>query len=155
MQRLDQAQLTNALKVIEQPSQQRLPDAELTQLALLVRQMYERYPSQDLADSMEGYLWDLEQLSLKCSLPRVTEGLAKLRIKPGQNFMPRPDEVASEIERRRDEERVFKIMKAQDERRREEIAAFWAWAPFWMETTGNDEAELLRRFPSYRGTKPA
>jgi len=34
------------------------------------------------------------------------------------------------------------------------ITAFWQWADEWMKVTGNDEAELLDRFPTYRGTKP-
>jgi hypothetical protein len=41
------------------------------------------------------------------------------------------------------------------ERRRREIEEFWRWAPEWMEVTGGSEDELLRRFPSYRGTRPS
>jgi hypothetical protein len=35
-----------------------------------------------------------------------------------------------------------------------DIWEFWQTAAEWMQETGNDEAELLRRFPSYRGTRP-
>lgn len=41
----------------------------------------------------------------------------------------------------------------RERRRQKEIEDFWRWAPGWMEITGNSEEELLRLFPSYRGTK--
>jgi hypothetical protein len=116
--------------------------------------MHQRYPSQDLTDSLEGYLWDFEQLALKYSLPKVTAALAALRIRPGQSFFPRPDEVAGEIERQDDERgRAAELAKAE-RKRASDIEEFWKWAPEWMQVTGYDEAELLSRFPSYRGTKP-
>jgi hypothetical protein len=62
--------------------------------------------------------------------------------------------VATELERQRDARAVSLEREAQASRRRGQIAEFWAWAPGWMEITGNDEEELLKRFPSYRGTKP-
>jgi hypothetical protein len=39
--------------------------------------------------------------------------------------------------------------------RAREVQEFWRIAPDWMERTGNSEEELLKRFPSFRGTKPA
>lgn len=36
-----------------------------------------------------------------------------------------------------------------------EIFDFWLTAPEWMEITGYSEEEMLERFPSMRGTKPA
>ena len=42
----------------------------------------------------------------------------------------------------------------QAQRRLNDIAEFWKWAPEWMERTGYDEEELLKRFPSFKGTKP-
>jgi hypothetical protein len=62
--------------------------------------------------------------------------------------------VAGEIERQRLERQRTAEMARQKQVRTAEIEAFWKWAPEWMEITGNDEAELLKRFPSYRGTKP-
>jgi hypothetical protein len=44
------------------------------------------------------YQEDLEQLALKYSLRKVLKALRALRIKAGQSFFPRPDEVAQEIE---------------------------------------------------------
>ncbi|MFP5276956.1 MAG: hypothetical protein ACLGPM_07565 [Acidobacteriota bacterium] len=84
----------------------------------------------------------------------VVAALRELRIRPGQAFFPRPDEVAAEIERQAEARRREAEISRQSAARRQEIADFWAWAHDWMEDTGNDEAELLRRFPSYRGTKP-
>ncbi len=50
---------------------------------------------------MEEYLKDYEALALKHSLQRVKEAIAALRIDPNQQFLPRPDEVAAEIDRQR------------------------------------------------------
>lgn len=122
-------------------------------MALLVGQMAQRYPSQDLSDSLEGYLADFEQLAVMHTLPAVQEALAALRIRPGQSFFPRPDEVATEIEKQRDRQALEHAAEIQQQRRANEITAFWEWAPWWMEQTGNDEAELLRRFPSMKGTR--
>jgi hypothetical protein len=124
------------------------------ELAVLVEQSAKRYPNQDLTESMEGYLQDFEQLALKYSLPRFRDALAALRIKPGQGFFPRPDEVASEIEAGMDARRVALERERQARRRPTEIEEFWPWALEWMETTGNTEEELLRRYPSFQGTKP-
>ena len=101
MERVSLVQLNNALTTTGEPSQRRLPDAELTDLGLLMDQMQTRYPSQDQEGSIEGYLADFEQLALKYSLRSVRDALAELRIKPGQSFFPRPDEVAEEIESQR------------------------------------------------------
>ena len=54
-----------------------------------------------------------------------------------------------------DADRAARDKEIQSRRRKEEIAEFWRKAPEWMEMTGNDEAELLKRFPSFKGTKPA
>ena len=113
---------------LEQPAK-RLSDSDLAHLGLLVVQMVKRYPSQDLADSIEGYLFDFQQLALKYSLPQVEEALGVLRIKPGQSFFPRPDEVATEIERQRDSKALDrgvsdtqKHLSERDEWKREHLA---------------------------------
>lgn len=98
-------------------------------------------------------MWDFEQLALKYSLPMVRQALAALRIRPGQSFFPRPDEVAEEMEIQVAAALLQKGADRRAERRKTEIEEFWRWAPEWMERTGNSEDELLRRFPSYRGTK--
>jgi hypothetical protein len=69
---------------------------------VLLAQMVDRYPAQDLSDSIEGYLWDFEQLALQYSLNEVRAALAEYRITPGARFFPRPDEIASAIIERRD-----------------------------------------------------
>lgn len=154
MEQIDQASLMNVLTPTSAPLQRRLPDAESVELVVLLAQMADRYPAQDLKDSMEGYLWDFEQLALKYSLPKVQTALEALRIQPGQRFFPRPDEVAEKIEAQVDVERRQKEVQRQAQRRQREIEEFWRDAPGWMEITGNSEEELLNRFPSYRGTKP-
>ena len=146
--------LSSALTAISPPSHRQLNDADWMELAVLVEQTAKRYPNQDMTESMEGYLQDFEQVALKYSLPRFRDALAALRIKPGQGFFPRPDEVVAEIEARMDARRSVQDRERQARRRATEIEEFWRWAPGWMEFTGNTEEELLRRFPSFRGTKP-
>ena len=99
---MDEAQLQNVFSGTSEQLQRRLNDAELQCLAVLVGQMAQRYPSQDLEQSLEGYIADLEQLALKYSLRKVQSALAELRISPGQKFFPRPDEVATVIEEQRE-----------------------------------------------------
>ena len=155
MEQIGRVSLMNVLAPTSAPLQRRLPDAESVELGVLLAQMADRYPAQDLRDSMEGYLWDFEQLALKYSLPMVRAALAALRIRPGQRFFPRPDEVAEEIEAQVDAQRRHGEVQRQARRRQQEIEEFWRWAPEWMEMTGNSEEELLRRFPSFVGTKPS
>jgi hypothetical protein len=153
MEQIDQVSLMNALVPTNELSQRRLPDAESVELGILLAQMADRYPAQDLRDSMEGYLWDFERLALKYSLPMVQTALAELRIRPGQRFFPRPDEVAEEIEAQLAAAILRREAERRAERRKKEIEEFWRCASEWMEMTGNSEEELLRRFPSYKGTK--
>jgi hypothetical protein len=154
MERIGKVQLDSVLLITVMPSEKRLSDSDGQALTGLILQMADRYPSQDLTDSMEGYLWDFQQLAMRYSLPKVTEALAELRIRPGQSFFPRPDEVAGEIEYQRAKTQIILEREFQRRRRENEIAEFWEWAPEWMKMTGYDEEELLKRFPSYKGTKP-
>ena len=48
---------------------------------------------------MGEYLADFERLALKFSLQKVEDAIAALRIDPEQEFFPKPNEVADEIER--------------------------------------------------------
>jgi hypothetical protein len=148
MEQVDRVSLMNALVPTNEPLQRRLPDAESVELGVLLAQMADRYQTQDLRDSMEGYLWDFEQLALKYSLQMVRTALGALRIRPGQKFFPRPDEVAEEIEAQLVAATLRKEAERRAERRQKEIEDFWRWAPGWMEMTGNSEEELLGRFPS-------
>lgn len=154
MERIGEAQLTSALARTSAPLMKRLLDDEAHHLKELLEQMADRYPTQDLSDAMEGYLWDFERLALRYSMAEVREALAEWRITPGAAFFPRPDEIAGMIERGREVSKRAIEERDQAARRKREISEFWQWAPQWMEDTGNDEAELLRRFPGYRGTKP-
>lgn len=153
MERLNQVSLASVLQLTSEPSQKQLSASDGQTLMAMVGQMAQRYPSQDLEDSIEGYLWDFQQLALKYSLSKVMAAAAELRLKPGQIFFPRPDEVAGEIERQQDERNRAADTARQRQSRATDIAEFWQWAPEWMARTGNSEEELLRRFPSFRGTK--
>lgn len=130
-----------------------LSDAEFLELQTLVEQTARRYATQDVSESIEGYLQDFEQLCLRYSLPMFRAALAELRVRPSQKFFPRPDEVAAEIEVQLERVRYARETELRNEARRREIDDFWRFAPEWMAITGNDEQELFRRWPSYRGTK--
>lgn len=46
---------------------------------------------------------DYERLALKFSLQKVIDALYALRIEPEQKFFPKPDEIAAEISRKRED----------------------------------------------------
>lgn len=79
-------------------SERRLNSADGKILTLLLEQTAARYPHQDLAPAMQGYLHDFEKLALRYTLKRVMVALEELRIRPGQRFFPQPSEVAEVIE---------------------------------------------------------
>jgi hypothetical protein len=154
MDQVSLVQLNNALTLTVEPFQRRLNEADSEQLSYLLDQMACGYPNQDVSESAEMYRWGFEQLALRYSLLQVTEALASLRIKPRKSFFPTPEETAEEIESLINARRHAIRMKRQAERRETEITEFWEWAPTWIERTGNSEEELLKRFPSFKGTKP-
>jgi hypothetical protein len=151
------------LQITEQPSQRLLSASDGQTLTALILQMADRYPSQDLTDSLEGYLWDFQQLALRYSLPKVTAALAELRLRPGQSFFPRPDEVAGEIERQQDVRNRAADTARQAQRRADDIAWFWKIALERLEEYGEfryngatyrSVDEVSQAPGSYRGTKP-
>lgn len=158
MEHIGQVLLTNGLTETSQHLQRRLNDGESERLAVLIGQMAQRYPSQDLSDSMEGYLADFETLSLKYSLPKVQSALAELRVRPGQAFFPRPDEVASELERQADA-RAAVTARTRTQQLLEELdVAFWQWVDRRLsdeDTAGMTEQQFLDtiRKPGYMGRK--
>jgi hypothetical protein len=121
------------------------------ELSMLIDQTVKRYPNQDLAESMEGYLQDFEQVALRYSLPRFKEALAELRIKPGKGFFPRPDEVSAEIEA--GAETRFRQHAAEQRKweHMEEIESFWLWVAERMEEWGLSEREVLDGIKSVGG----
>jgi hypothetical protein len=121
---------------------------------MLLERAQRRWPSQEQEQTISEYLADYERLALKYSLRRVAAALERLRIKPEQKFFPAPSDVAGEIEGIMDAERYERGRQAQFERRKKEIEEFWQRASEMMELAEIDEEELLRRFLSYRGTKP-
>lgn len=127
MEQIDRESLVKVLAPINAPLERRLADAESVELGVLLAQMADRYPAQDLRDSMEGYMWDFEQLALKFSLAEVRTALAELRIRAGQKFFPRPDEVAEVIECRREEQIQARRRQREREQRLEMDRERWEW----------------------------
>ena len=97
-------------------------------------------------------------MSLNYSLPNVRAALAELRIKPGQSFFPRPDEVAAELERQADAESAVKAKKHSRRLLDEMEVTFWAWVDCRMgdeDTAGMTEQQFLAtiKTPGYTGRK--
>ena len=80
----------------------RLPKEELMYLGILLERTARRYPSQENEETIGEYLTDFEQLAVKYSLPKVEDAIAALRVNPEQEFFPKPNEVAREIQRQID-----------------------------------------------------
>jgi hypothetical protein len=154
MERVDRASLNNALITTGAPLQRRLPSEAFEALGALMEEMMRRWPAQDLESSMDVFTADMESLTMLYGIERVRSAVMALRISPDQKFYPRPDDVAREIEDAIERNRSALAAQRQAREWRVKVAEFWKWAPQWMEDTGNDEEELLRRHPSYRGTKP-
>src|SRR6266704_5422366 len=112
MEKLSLAQLNSALMTTSEQSRRRLTDEESLDLTMLVAETAKRYPSQDLTDSVGEIMQDLEQLALKYSPLKVRTAVEALRIKAGQAFFPRPDEVAEEIEYQR-ERAIFRSIETE------------------------------------------
>jgi hypothetical protein len=99
LEQVSQAQLENALTVQDESSPTSLSKEDSFRLLAVTDQLIRRYPSQDQETSIAAYFRDFEELAAKYSLAKVEKAIAALRIKPGQSFFPRPDEIAEEIER--------------------------------------------------------
>ena len=154
---LDRPPASNALSV--RGTECALSATELEQFDSLCDQMQAYYPHQEFADeTLRGFMFDLERLAVIHGVEPLKVALLNLRIRPGQKFFPHPSEVAGEIERANEATQEIEREKRRIERERSErnerIQKFWTWAAEYMQDNGIDEAELLNRFPTYRGTKP-
>jgi hypothetical protein len=103
LEKVTEAQLNSALTAPDASLPKSLSTEDSSILLAEMDLLIQRYPSQDQEYSIEVYHKDFEVLALKYSLPKVKKALEALRIKPGQNFFPKPDEVAEEIELRREQ----------------------------------------------------
>lgn len=81
---------------------------------------------------MEEYLADFEKLALKYSVLKIEQALDSLRIKAGQKFFPKPDEVAEEIELKR-EQGIYAADNAAAIHRREREQAEYARNAPWRQ----------------------
>jgi hypothetical protein len=85
----------------------------------------------------------------------VKETLAEWRIKPGASYFPRPDEIATEIERQREaRSRTATAQRSQRETAERE-AWFWKWVGERVAIEDKTEQEILDsvRTPGYTGRK--
>jgi len=101
MERVQRANLSSALRTIGGQLQRRLPNVELTALGALMDGMERRWPAQELADSMDAFMTDMEELARRHGLQYVQLAVMALRVSPEQKFFPRPDEIAAEMDRQR------------------------------------------------------
>lgn len=158
MERISKAQLSSALTRTLPPSTKHLPDAELSELGTLAVQMAQRYPHQNLTDTLEGYLEDFEALAVKYSLRSVKEALRTLRIHPEQKFFPRPDEVAAEIERQKGAALAASSGRQSQTLLGEMDRQFWEWVDCRLldaDTVSMSEQQFLDtvKIPGWTGRK--
>jgi hypothetical protein len=110
LEKLNRESLNNALTPAGQPLQRQLSSEDGSRLTATLERTLRRWPSQENADTIAEFLADFEQLALKFSLQRVEQALNALRINREQKFFPKPDEVAEEIERQRQDQKLEAAM---------------------------------------------
>jgi hypothetical protein len=141
--------------IVPRGTERSLVGAELEQFRHLCKQMQDYYPHQEFSDeTVDGFLFDLERLAVIHGIDALRVALLNLRLRPGLPFFPHPTEVAEEIEKVAALGKDSIRARLEQEKRQKEIDEFWKTAAEWMQNTGHDEVELLKRFPSMRGTKP-
>lgn len=101
MEKIDLAQLNNALTAPEASLRKSLSIADSSILIALMEGLARRYPAQDLEGSIEEFHADFEALAVKHGIGKVQKAVEALRIDPKQDFFPKPNEIAREIERQR------------------------------------------------------
>ena len=125
LQKISKAQLSSALTAPAASLQKSLSKEDSTTLLAMMDGLTRRYPSQDQQESIGEFFADYEQLAVRKGLQRVVEAIQALRIDPEQKFFPRPDEVASEIERQKGSTRL-ELESKERERRALEDAEYRA-----------------------------
>lgn len=80
----------------------------------------------------------------------VIRAMARRKRAEGETAFPALGDLIDPLDRLRDRRRAEQGKARQWAA---QIADFWIWAEEWMRDTGNDETELLKRFPAYRNTK--
>jgi len=81
----------------------------------------------------------------------VVRTLAMRKRTEGETAFPALGDLVEPLERKRERRREENKRAGQ---RQAEIQEFWRMVPGWMEITGQSEAEILERWPSFKGTKP-
>jgi hypothetical protein len=152
------AKIISASCALDRPQPQSLPDAELSELTLLIVQMSEAYPGHDQSDSLDGLIADYERLSLRYSLAAVYDALAEWRITPGAKYFPQPHEIADQIERKREVSRAERQSRESAARNAQWEREFWEWVDQRLhdpDTQGMTEQQFLDTInrPGYTGRK--
>jgi hypothetical protein len=80
----------------------------------------------------------------------VVRALAMRKRAEGETAFPALGELVDPLVRMRERRREEHTRMA---RRQAEITEFWQMVPGWVEITGQSEAEILERWPSFKGTK--
>jgi len=81
----------------------------------------------------------------------VIERIARSKRAEGEKAWPPLGDLVEPLQRMN--ERRWEEHK-RVEKQQAEIAEFWQLVPEWMEITGQSEAEILERWPRFKGTKP-
>jgi hypothetical protein len=92
------AQLNSALTAQEKSLRKSLSTEDSSTLLALMEGLVRRYPTQDQAETIEEYYLDYEALTLRHGICKVEKAVTALRIDPEQEFFPKPNEVAHEID---------------------------------------------------------
>jgi hypothetical protein len=81
----------------------------------------------------------------------VVRTLAMRKRAEGETAFPALGDLVEPLIRLRERRQEERKRVAQEQARLDE---FWQMVPGWMEITGQSEAEILERWPSFKGTKP-
>lgn len=141
-----------------------LSRTEREQFRLLCKQMQAYYPHQEFApETVDGFLFDLERLSVMHGMGRLRQALLNLRLRPGKLFFPHPSEVSGEIESLLESERRHAQLAREQRERQEDIEYKWKIIRERIEQHGSwtlngvvyhSLDEVNERDPFLRGTKP-
>jgi hypothetical protein len=142
------------MAIVAKPAQtqmMRLPEPQrLLSLIALMRLLAEARGADVSSHGYEMYALAVAEFD-DADVRAVVDKVARRRRGEGEKSCPELGELVEPLERMRDRRRQA---KQQDEQKRTMIAEFWSLVPEWMEITGQSEAEILERWPSFKGTKP-
>ncbi len=122
----------------------------LLSLIALVRLLVEARGGDASSKAYELYAVALEEFE-DADVRAIVDRMARQKRAEGEKALPELGALIEPLERMRDRRRQAKQQQAA---RDTEIAEFWSMVPGWVELTGQSEAEILERWPRFKGTKP-